>query len=558
MKRRTLFAASAVALRPCAGASLGRPTRSPQATGQPSRCASSPPSRWAAAPKAWCACWPTSCSRCWGQPVTVENRPGGNGFIAIDAFKRGAKDGHDLIQLDNVHLVAYPYLFKKLPYDPKDFEQIDPLFSTTFFFTVATDSKYKTVGDIVADAKANPGKLNYGSWSVGNPVHLGSALFESVTGTQMAHVIYKETSQLYTGVATGELSFALGTFGTSRALQRAGKLRYLAVAAPQRHAALPTCRRWPSPAARRLRGHRLDDARRAAGPACRGGGQDPPRRREGAGRSRFQDRTRPSATSPSRSLRNSSRSSCQRIAALCRRDQEANKSRSTKEKHHGSHHRRHRQLAHAHHRLRVDKNKQNDPVWAPIFEGYEPVAAVARREEARRAVRHLQRPRHLVLLRPLLGFALGVGERTPWPTKAAVARDLPPVKGHPELARTSAARSWPTSSTCPSSRTRRSTTACSRRCRCCGPHEPDWPAPSCRCRCGVLQFPIPSARRCYKLGPGAAQRDRKLPGRPEGRDRRHRRPLAPGARRARRLQQHARGTWSSSTCSRRTRSSSPR
>jgi len=179
-------------------------------------------------------------SRAWGKPVTVENRPGGNGFIAIDAFKRGATDGHDLIQLDNVHLVAYPHLFKKLPYDPvKDFEQIDPLFRTNFFFTVATDSKYKSVGEIVADAKANPGKLNYGSWSIGNPVHLGSALFESTTGTSMTHVIYKETTQLYSGVATNELSFALGTLGTAGALQRAGKLRYLAVAAPARHPAFP-------------------------------------------------------------------------------------------------------------------------------------------------------------------------------------------------------------------------------------------------------------------------------------------------------------------------------
>jgi tripartite-type tricarboxylate transporter receptor subunit TctC len=179
-------------------------------------------------------------SRAWGKPVTVENRPGGNGFIAIDAFRRGATDGHDLIQLDNVHLVAYPYLFKKLPYDPaKDFEQIAPLFRTNFFFTVATDSKYKSVGQLVADAKANPGKLNYGSWSIGNPVHLGSALFESMTGTSMTHVVYKETTQLYTSVATNELSFALGTLGSAGAMQRAGKLRYLAVAAPARHPAFP-------------------------------------------------------------------------------------------------------------------------------------------------------------------------------------------------------------------------------------------------------------------------------------------------------------------------------
>jgi tripartite-type tricarboxylate transporter receptor subunit TctC len=179
-------------------------------------------------------------SRTWGQPVVVENKPGGNGFIAIDAFKRGATDGHDLIQLDNVHLSAYPHLFKRLPYDPqKDFEPLLPLFKTYFFFAVATDSKYKTVGDIVADARANPGKLNYGSWSVGNPVHLGSALFESITGTEMQHVIYKETSMLYTGVANGELAFAMGTNATAGALFRAGKLRYVGVAAPTRMSSFP-------------------------------------------------------------------------------------------------------------------------------------------------------------------------------------------------------------------------------------------------------------------------------------------------------------------------------
>jgi len=179
-------------------------------------------------------------SRQWGQPVTVENRPGGNGFIAIDAFKRGAADGHDLIQLDNVHLTAYPHMFKKLPYDIKnDFDPLLPLFKTYFFATTAADSKYKNIADLVADAKVNPGKLNYGSWSVGNPVHLGSALFETVTGTQMQHVIFKETSQLYTSVAQGDLAFALGTSATAGSLYRAGKIKFLAVAAPRRIPAYP-------------------------------------------------------------------------------------------------------------------------------------------------------------------------------------------------------------------------------------------------------------------------------------------------------------------------------
>lgn len=178
--------------------------------------------------------------RKWGKPVIVENRPGGNGFIAIDAWKRTGGDAHELIQLDNVHLVAYPHLFKKLPYDPvKDFEPVAPLFRTYFFVSVAADSKYKTVGDIVADAKAHPGQLIYGSWSVGNPVHLGSALLEAMTGTQMQHAVYKETSMLYTGVANGELNFALGSLATAGPLQRSGKLKFIAVTAPKRHPAFP-------------------------------------------------------------------------------------------------------------------------------------------------------------------------------------------------------------------------------------------------------------------------------------------------------------------------------
>ncbi len=176
----------------------------------------------------------------WGKPVVVENKPGANGFIAIEGFKRATPDGHELIQLDNAHLVASPHLFTTLPYDPvKDFEQVAPLFRTYFFVAVGAGSKYKTVGDIIADARANPGKLNYGSWSVGNPVHLGSALLEAMTNTEMQHVIYKETSMLYTAVATGEMNWSLGSLATAGALQKAGKIKFIAVTAPKRHPAFP-------------------------------------------------------------------------------------------------------------------------------------------------------------------------------------------------------------------------------------------------------------------------------------------------------------------------------
>ncbi|MDD0816005.1 tripartite tricarboxylate transporter substrate binding protein [Curvibacter sp. HBC28] len=179
-------------------------------------------------------------SRAWGKSVLVENRPGGNGFVAIDAFKRGANDGHDLIQLDNVHLTAYPHLMKKLPYDPvKDFEPVLPLFKAYFMVATAKTSPYRDFKDLLADAKARPGQLNYGSWSVGNPVHLGSARLAAATGVDMTHVIFKETTQLYTSVANGDLSFALGSSGSTGPLYRAGKIKYLAVAAPKRLAAFP-------------------------------------------------------------------------------------------------------------------------------------------------------------------------------------------------------------------------------------------------------------------------------------------------------------------------------
>lgn len=179
-------------------------------------------------------------SRKWGQPVVVENRPGGNGFIAIDAWKRGAKDGNDLIQLDSVHLAAYPFLFKKLPYSPaRDFDVQATLWKAYMMVVVPSGSKYKTVADVIADAKANPGKIDYGSWSIGNPVHLGMEDFQQLTGTSMQHIIYKETSQLYTAVANGELPVTQGTAGTTGPLYKAGKIRFLAVAAPQRLKAYP-------------------------------------------------------------------------------------------------------------------------------------------------------------------------------------------------------------------------------------------------------------------------------------------------------------------------------
>lgn len=179
-------------------------------------------------------------SKIWGKPVIVDNRPGASGFIAIDAIKRAAPDGHELLQMDNAQMAAQPFLFKKLPYDLlRDFEPVTPILRNYFFVTVPVGSRYKTMADLGAAAKAGPGQVNYGSWFVGSPGHIGAAMLETATGTKMTHVPYKEMSQLYVAVGNQEVDWAFGSAASAGAMQRAGRTRYLAVAAPKRVAGFP-------------------------------------------------------------------------------------------------------------------------------------------------------------------------------------------------------------------------------------------------------------------------------------------------------------------------------
>ena len=170
----------------------------------------------------------------WGQPVVIENRPGGNGFIAIAALKQAQPDGHELMQMDMAHVVTHPYTFNKLPYDPRvDLEPIRPLFQNEFFIAVSSHSPYKSVDDIVAAARAQPGRLTYGSWFNGSPGHLGALRLEAATGVKMVHVPFREMSQLYTNVSTQEVQWALGSAASAGPLEKAGKLRFLATTATQ-------------------------------------------------------------------------------------------------------------------------------------------------------------------------------------------------------------------------------------------------------------------------------------------------------------------------------------
>ncbi|NYE26205.1 Bug family tripartite tricarboxylate transporter substrate binding protein [Pigmentiphaga litoralis] len=183
-------------------------------------------------------------SRTWGQQVVVENKPGGSGFIAANDAKRATPDGNTLFHADGLNFTAIPHMYKKLPYDPvKDFMPVIPLHHSYFFVAVAANSPWKTAGDMLAAAKAKPGTVTYGSWQIGSVAHLGGAQLEAASGTRMTHVPFKDNSQLYTSVANGEVDWAFGTAGSAGPLQKAGKLRFLALAGPERlstHPDVPT------------------------------------------------------------------------------------------------------------------------------------------------------------------------------------------------------------------------------------------------------------------------------------------------------------------------------
>jgi len=178
--------------------------------------------------------------RLWNQRVLVDNKPGGGGFIAIEQARRAAPDGYTLLQLDSEHIAALPHLYKSRNFVTlQHFDPVASLFRTPFFVAVPTDSKWKTMGDLVAAAKAQPGQISYGSWGVGSPGHLGGQQLESLTGTHMQHVPYREVSQLFANVGSGEVAWSFASLPSSQGIYKAGKLRYIAIAAPQRIPQMP-------------------------------------------------------------------------------------------------------------------------------------------------------------------------------------------------------------------------------------------------------------------------------------------------------------------------------
>ncbi|WP_051676278.1 Bug family tripartite tricarboxylate transporter substrate binding protein [Polaromonas glacialis] len=176
----------------------------------------------------------------WKQPVVIDSRPGASGFLAASAVKQAAPTGYDLLLADVGHLAISPSLFKKLPYTPKtDFVPVGGIYRTSFFVVVGANSPFHSVKDLIAAAAKSPDKVTYGSNSIGGPLHLGAAQVEAVSGTKMVHVPYKEISQLYLAVSTGEIDWAMGSLASAGPLLRAGKVRLIAVADTARSTAMP-------------------------------------------------------------------------------------------------------------------------------------------------------------------------------------------------------------------------------------------------------------------------------------------------------------------------------
>ena len=178
--------------------------------------------------------------RLWNQRVTVDNRPGGGGFIAIDQARRAAPDGYTLLQLDSEHLAALPHLYPSRHFTTLEhFDPVAPLYRNPFLVTVGSESKWRSMKDLISDAKSRPGQVVYGSWGVGSPGHLGAQQLEALTGTKMNHAPFREVSQLFTNVATGEIPWSFASIPSSLGVYKTGKIRYLAVAAQQRVPQMP-------------------------------------------------------------------------------------------------------------------------------------------------------------------------------------------------------------------------------------------------------------------------------------------------------------------------------
>lgn len=177
--------------------------------------------------------------RLWKQPVIVENRPGATGMIGMQALARSAPDGLTVGVLFLTHTVL-PALMGPLPYDTrKDLAPIANLVWLYNILVVPASSPLRSLADLMARARQQPGELTYGSGGNGSPAHLLAASFCDASGLRMMHVPFKGPAEAVTALLGDQVTAMFATASVATPLVRAGKLRALAVTSPQRMARLP-------------------------------------------------------------------------------------------------------------------------------------------------------------------------------------------------------------------------------------------------------------------------------------------------------------------------------
>ena len=175
-----------------------------------------------------------------GNAFVVENRAGANGSIGTDVVAKAAPDGYTLLLVASGPVVVNPSLYSKVPYDPvKDLQPVTQVTTYQYVLVVPAASSFKTISDLIKNAKEKPGQLSYGSTGIGGGNHLAGELLALTTGTQLNHIPYKGSAPALADLLGGQLSFMFDTVVTSVPQIRGGKLRAFAVSGPARAAVLP-------------------------------------------------------------------------------------------------------------------------------------------------------------------------------------------------------------------------------------------------------------------------------------------------------------------------------
>ncbi len=179
-------------------------------------------------------------SEAFGQQVVVDNRPGANGIIGMEMVAKSPPDGYTIVMGASAPMVLNPGLYPKLPYDPiKDFAPVTQGTLYPYILIVHPSIPARSIAQLVALAKANPGKLQYGSSSKGGSNHLAGEMFKRAAGVDIVHVPFKGSAPALVDVLAGQISMMFDTIVTTVPQLKAGKVRALAVTGVRRAAQTP-------------------------------------------------------------------------------------------------------------------------------------------------------------------------------------------------------------------------------------------------------------------------------------------------------------------------------